>query len=111
MRDATTEFFDALAARGHEPALEKVVGTLRFDIGNGGERTARWLVTIRKGEVAVSRRNARADCVVRIERRLFDGVARGEVNVMAAVLRGAIEVEGEGGLLLAFQRLFPGRIA
>ena len=32
MTDATTEFFQELAARGHEPALAKVTGTLRFDL-------------------------------------------------------------------------------
>jgi len=31
MTGATTEFFQELAARGHEPALAKVTGTLRFD--------------------------------------------------------------------------------
>jgi hypothetical protein len=32
MTDATTEFFDELEARGHEPGLEKMTGTLRFDL-------------------------------------------------------------------------------
>jgi putative sterol carrier protein len=104
--DATTQFFQELAARGHEPALEKVTGTLRFDL-TGGERVARWLVTIRKGDVDVSRRNAKADCVVRSDRRLFDSVASGEVNPMVAFLRGALEIEGDRWLLLPFQRLFP----
>ena len=34
MADATTEFFDELSERGHEPLLEKVTGTVRFDLGN-----------------------------------------------------------------------------
>ena len=42
MPDATTDFFSALEARGHEPLLEKATGTLRFDLTNG-KRTARWL--------------------------------------------------------------------
>ena len=46
--DPTTEFFQELEARGHEPGLEKVTGTLRFDLRNG-KRTARWLVAIEKG--------------------------------------------------------------
>jgi hypothetical protein len=47
MTDATTEFLQELAARGHEPALAKVTGTLRFDLRDGGARAARWLSTIR----------------------------------------------------------------
>jgi putative sterol carrier protein len=108
MTDATTEFFEELAARGHEPALAKVTGTLRIDLRDGGARAERWLITITKGGVAVSHRNAKADCVMRVDRTLFDRIAGGETNAMAAFLRGAIEVEGDRGLLLAFQRAFPG---
>ena len=108
MTNATTEFFQELAARGHEPALAKATGTLRFDLRDGGARAERWLITISKGDVAVSHKNAKADCVVRVDRTLFDGIASGEANAMAAFLRGAIEVEGDRGLLLAFQRAFPG---
>jgi putative sterol carrier protein len=106
--DATTEFFQELAARGHEPALAKATGTLRFDLRHGDARPVRWLITITKGDVALSHRNAKADCVVRADRALFDGIANGEANAMAAFLRGAIDVEGDRGLLLAFQRVFPG---
>jgi putative sterol carrier protein len=108
MTDATTEFFEALAARGHEPALAKATGTLRFDLRDGGARAERWLITISKGDVAVSHRNARADCVVRADRTVFDRIASGQTNALAAFLRGAMDVEGDRGLLLAFQRAFPG---
>ena len=106
--DATTRFFQALAERGHEPALAKARGTLRFDLRDDGARPERWLITISKGDVAVSQKSGKADCVVRADRALFDGIASGETNAMAAFLRGAIQVEGDGGLLLAFQRVFPG---
>jgi putative sterol carrier protein len=107
MTDATTEFFQGLEARGHESALEKATGTLRFDISDGGERPTRWSVAIERGDVTVSHRNTKADCVVRADHALFDGIARGEVNPIAAVLRGAIAAEGDLGLLVSFQRLFP----
>jgi putative sterol carrier protein len=107
MGDATTEFFDDLAQHAHRPMLEKVKGTMRFDLRDG-DRTDRWLVTIDKGDLAVTRRNAKADCVLRAERQLFDGLASGEVNGMAALLRGAIVVEGDPQLIVQFQRLFPG---
>ncbi|MGH3082219.1 MAG: SCP2 sterol-binding domain-containing protein [Gaiellaceae bacterium] len=105
--DPTTEFFQALEARGREPGLEQVTGTLRFDLRNG-KRTARWLVAIQKGEIDVSHKNAKADCVVRADRTLFDGIATGEVNAFVAALRGLIDIEGNRELLVLFQRLFPG---
>ena len=62
MTDATAKFFDALVERGHEPLLEKATGTVRFDLKDG-RKTDRWLVTVAKGDIKVSRRNLRADCV------------------------------------------------
>ena len=38
--DPTGAFFDALAARGHEPLLHKVTGRVRFDLVSGGRPTA-----------------------------------------------------------------------
>jgi putative sterol carrier protein len=108
MPDATAEFFEELAARGHDPRLNKVRGTMRFDLTNGKRRT-RWLVTIDRGDIAVSHRNGKADCVVRAEKAVFDGIAGGEVNAFAAVLRGVLSVEGDREMLVYFQRLFPGR--
>jgi putative sterol carrier protein len=107
MTDATTEFFEGLGRRGHEPFLEKVTGTLRFDL-RGDKRTTRWLIAIDRGDVTVSHKNAKADCVVRVQGSLFDKIASGKENAMAALLRGAIRLEGNQGLLLPFQRLFPG---
>jgi len=107
MGDATTEFFDDLAQHGHRSMLEKVKGTMRFDLRDG-DRTDRWLVTIDKGDVAVSRRNAKADCVLKADKQLFDSIASGGDNAMAALLRGAISVEGDPQLIVLFQRLLPG---
>jgi putative sterol carrier protein len=104
--DATREFFDDLARRAHEPLLEKATGSLRFDLLQQG-RTDRWLVTIDKGDVTVSRKNEPADCIVRVERSLFDRIATGEVNAFAAVLRGEAVVEGDPRLLVLCQRVFP----
>jgi putative sterol carrier protein len=107
----TSWFFHAIAARGSEPALAAVSGTLRFDLADGNARTERWSVAMRKGQIDVSRRNTKADCVVRLPGGLFDEIVSGRANMMAALLRGAVDVEGDIGLLVLFQRLFPARSA
>jgi putative sterol carrier protein len=106
LTNATTRFFEGLEARGHEPRLEKVKASLRFDLTNG-KQTNRWHVAIDKGEMAVSHKNAKADCVVRADSSVFDGIASGEVNAVAAVLRGAIAIEGDPELLMLLRRLSP----
>jgi putative sterol carrier protein len=107
MTDETAEFFDQLGQRGHEPLLEKVTGTLRFDLKEG-KQTDHIYVAVTKGDIAVSDEDVTADCVVRADRALFDGVVNGETNPMAATLRGALTVEGDVQLLLRFERLFAG---
>jgi predicted lipid carrier protein YhbT len=107
MGEATSEFFTDLAGRGQEPLLRKARGTLRFEVADG-KRVERWVVTADRGKLAVSRRAARADCVVRGPAEVFDAIVGGEQNALTALLRGAVEVEGDVELLVLFQRLFPG---
>jgi predicted lipid carrier protein YhbT len=107
MTDPTDEFFRDLGLRGHEPLLEKARGTVRFELVDG-KRTDRWLVTLDKGDVSVSRKNVAADCVVRGERALFDAMASGDANGMAAYLRGQLTLEGDPELLVLVQRVLPG---
>jgi putative sterol carrier protein len=106
MADATAGFFQELGRRGHEPLLGNAKGSIRFDLGKG-TRTDRWLVTLDLGEVSVSRKIAAADCVVRTDKTLFDGMVSGEVNGMAAYLRGEMAFEGDPAFLVLFQRVFP----
>jgi predicted lipid carrier protein YhbT len=106
MTDSTAELFHELGRRGHEPLLEKGTGTIRFDLVDG-TRTDRWLVTLNRGDVSVSRKNVAADCVVRTERTLFDAMAIGDVNGMAAYLRGELTLEGDPELLVLIQRVLP----
>ena len=108
MTDATTEFFHSWRRVGTNRCWRRPRARSASTSANGGARAERWLITIDKGDVAVSHKNAKADCVVRADRALFDGIASGEANAMAAFLRGAVEIDGDRGLLLAFQRAFPG---
>jgi len=102
----TAEFFDELGRRGHEPLLAKASGTARFDVVDG-KRVERWLLTIDKGDLRVSRRNVAADAVVRADRASFDRAVAGKLNFMAAGLRGEVVVQGDPALLVLLQRLFP----
>ena len=102
----TADLFESLSRRGHEPLLEQAQGTLRFELENG--KPQRWLVELDKGDVVVSHANRKADATIRADAQLFNRIVRGEVNAMAAVLRGAVTVEGDPQLLMLFQRVFPG---
>jgi len=104
--DAIAEFFAELGRRGHEPLLENASGSARFDVADG-KRTERWLLTIDKGDLSVSRKNAAADCVVRVGRAAFERAVKGKFNLMAAALRGEFTIGGDPRLLVLLQRLFP----
>ncbi len=106
--DPTARFFESLAARGEEPLLRKATGSARFEIVDG-KRTKRWLVTVDKGRLQVSRQVvASPDCVIRVDKTLFDKIASGKENAVAAVLRGDLALDGDWRLLVWVQRLFPG---
>jgi putative sterol carrier protein len=101
------EFFEELGQREHEPLLGKVTGRVRFDLVDAG-RPDRWLVSVDKGDTTVLHKGGPADCTVRADRALFERLCRGEENVLAAVLRGALVCSGDVELLFAIQRIFPG---
>lgn len=107
MGDPTTDFFESLGARGREPLLRRVSGTLRFDLADGAEVSS-WHVAISDGDLTVSREKQAADCVVVCDRELFDRLASGTANAMAATLRGLLDADGDLSLVILFQRLFPG---
>jgi ubiquinone biosynthesis protein UbiJ len=106
MVDATAKFFAELGTSSHQSLLEKASGSLRIEITEGNA-VQRWRVDIRHGDVAVSHRAGAADCVLRAPKQLFDKLASGRENAMVAVLRGAVTIEGDIDLLLAFQRVLP----
>ncbi|HEY3008219.1 MAG TPA: SCP2 sterol-binding domain-containing protein [Micromonosporaceae bacterium] len=110
MPSATEGFFADLASRPDEPLLRAATGTIRIDLHRPGG-TDRWFITIERGAVTVAKRGRAADCRVRIDAELFDRIASGETNALAALLRGQLAVEGDLELLMMFQRLLPGRQA
>ena len=107
MTTSTVEFFDNLARRGHEPLLERVSATVRFDITDG-ERTEHRLVRIDHGDIRVAADNEPADCVLGGDRATFDAIVAGRMTVMVALLLGVLAIDGDPELLVLTQRLFPG---
>ena len=105
-KDPTAEFFGGLAQYEHNPLLEKAKGTVRFDLRDG-KRVDHWLLSLDNGDVSVSRKNGAADCVVRAEKALFDKIVAGKEDGTAAVLRGAMTIDGDMELMVLFRRAFP----
>jgi putative sterol carrier protein len=103
--DAIEAFFTQLQARGHEPLLQRASGSIRFDVTDDGPG---WVVDIDHGDIRVSHRRAAGDAVVRTDKHTLREVVTGERNAMAGLLRGAFTVTGDAGLLMNFQRMFPG---
>jgi putative sterol carrier protein len=106
MPDPTEEFFARLSERGHVPMFESTTATVRVELANG-DGGRHWLVAINQGDVKVSHGDEAADLTIRCDRAVFDELAAGRLNPMAAFLRGAIEGEGDPSVLVRFQRLFP----
>ena len=107
MVDATTRFFEDLDRREHEPLLEKSSGTLRLDLHEGAQ-TTHWLLRIDRGRVQGSQEDQDADTVVGTTPALFEDLATGREDGIAALLRGDLTVSGELRLLVQMERLFPG---
>jgi len=107
MVDATAKFFADLEQNNHQPLLEKATGSLRFELTEGND-VERWRLDVRSGDVAVSHKAGAADCILRTSKSVFDKLASGRDNPMTALLRGALTVEGDPDLLLAFGRILPG---
>jgi hypothetical protein len=106
MGDPTAEFFDDLRRRGHVPALNRVTGTMRFDLTDEGT-VRHWRLSIRDGDITVSDDTQPADCVIAGERTFFDQLALGEVGTQAAWLSNRVAVEGSFRLLVLLGRLLP----
>ncbi len=104
MAEPTRDFFTRLAEQ-HQPLLEGLTGVLRFDLADG-ERTEHWYLAIRKGDITVSHNGPEPDCMVSTELATFEAIVTGKMNAMAAVLRGAVEIEGRFALMTAVQRFF-----
>lgn len=105
--DPINQFLTVLAEQGHVATFEGQSAALLFEVLDTSA-TERWYVTIRDGDVTVSRRNGRADAIVRMKRAEMEAVVTGRLNAQTALLRGLISAEGSVAALLMFQRCLPG---
>jgi putative sterol carrier protein len=110
MKSSTAAFFDEIGRRGHEPLLERVRATVRFDVGDEASVDHR-LLRIDRGDIRVTSEDVQADCTVIIGDELLDEIIHGRTGAMPAFLRGALLVEGNPEVLVLVQRLFPGHPA
>lgn len=101
------EFFNRLAAQP-QPLLHDVEASIRIELDEHGRATDSWLLRIDHGRVRVSRRGGKADAAIKTDRVLFDQMVTGEVNSVAAALRGRLRLDGDIRLLVVFGRLLPG---
>lgn len=113
-RGATEEFLQRLEAGGRHPVLHAATGVIRFEVrepgrGEPSAPTGEELyVILDAGTVRMATRAEHTDSVVRAERDCLDAMVEGRMNTTAALLRGALVVEGDLGLVAALSRLFPG---
>jgi len=103
--DSAVDFFASIGAGRHVPRLSRCRGAVRFDMTTPGGVES-WRIDIDKGDVTATRDGAPAEAVVRADKTTIDGIVRGEVNPVAATLRGIVFVEGNWDLLLLIQRMF-----
>ena len=105
--DPISQFFANLAAPGHLATFEGDSATLRFDVRDAGQ-VHHWYVTVKDGDVAVTRQNKAADAVIHVERPEFEAMVAGRLNAQASLLRGVLTCEGSLAAFLMFQRALPG---
>lgn len=112
-QDPADVFFADLArgacrAASDEPALQEASGTIEIELLDG-PTADRAFVRIDGGKLLDGAgRVAGADAVIHGERSTFNEIVQGQANAVGALLRGALWMEGDLGLVTAFARSFPG---
>ena len=107
--DQIGQFFGDLAAFGHLATLERESATLRFDVPGDAGRADRWHISVRDGDVSVSRQgNGTPDAIITIPRPAAEALVTGRLNAHAALLRGLLKCEGSIAACMMFQRCLPG---
>ena len=96
MTTATAAFFEELARRGFDPALQSLTGKICFYIRSEGS----WWVTLKEGALTVATAGASPDCVYASTVEDFVPITRGELNPFVAALQGRVQFAGDPALAL-----------
>ncbi|MEV0734262.1 SCP2 sterol-binding domain-containing protein [Polymorphospora sp. NPDC050346] len=107
MADSIARFFEGLNHHGHEARLEKLNGTVRIELHDNGH-SEHWLVTVKRGEITVTREDHVADATIYASPELFGRIVRGEANAISALLRGEMSSAGDLQLVVRLERILPG---
>lgn len=104
--------FDALAARGRAPVLEGLTGTWEIDLSDAPEGDKTWFLDIDDGNLAVRNEPLPGGKPqARLEMRESDFVrlatGSGHENLITAVLRGAVTVDGDLRFAQRLQAVLP----
>ncbi|MFY1696661.1 MULTISPECIES: SCP2 sterol-binding domain-containing protein [unclassified Solwaraspora] len=103
---AAQDFFAAVDADPRPRVPPGLNGTLRFDVRDGAD-TEQWRLRFQDGRVTAAPSAEPADCVVVVDRQLFDRILQGVESIEPAFVRQAFTVEGLLPLLLSFRWLLP----
>ena len=106
--DPTADFFNRLLPQRAGLVPRGVAATLRIDLERDDGGVDHWLVAFNDGALRVSMGERPADCTIRTSKALFDRMATGELNMVAATFRNQVLVEGELLVWGVFRKLLPG---
>jgi hypothetical protein len=108
--ESARAFFEAIAARGHEPRLADAIGSWEFHLEGGPT----WTVTVDHGTLHVvegqrSQPAARKATRLRLREDELLRLVRGDghENLFMALLRGALVIEGELAFAQRLQAILP----
>ena len=91
MVDATTRFFETSTGGRYEPCWRSPAEASASDLHEGA-RTTHWLMRSTGESIEVSREDREADTVIGTSPALFENLAAGREDGVAALLRGDITV-------------------
>jgi len=97
-RSIISQFQRRHADRRKDPRLQGFTGSYRFDVEGVGS----WRVEVHDEIATVTESTAPADCVFRCNEADFVRIARGEQNLVTAVLQGRVQAEGDYALAQRF---------
>lgn len=96
--------FEQAATGRHNPALEGIRGSYRFDV----EGVSSFRVDVDNGDITVTEGAAGGDCIIQCDEQDLVRIACGQQNLLTAVLQGRVRLEGDLVLAQRFHGILPG---